>query len=413
MDLIFANNAVSSLAGSIANTATTCQLQAGTGILFPQPVSNQYFVGTFTDAGTGLLNEIIWCTQVTGDTLTIQRGKENTQPQAWSANDLFAELWTAGQAGMMLQQGQNQFQTSNYAVDIGVANAYRVVLNPALAQPVAGMPIRVKITNTNTGPSTLDPGPGAGPVVTVLGLPLTGGELQAGMVVEFFWNGVSYNLQQPTVGAGSPTGMVAPFAGNVAPAGWLRCDGQAVGRTAFSALFTVIGIAYGSGDGTTTFNVPDLRGRVVAHLDGTAGRLTTMVTPNGNTLGAAGGQQQESAAVSVTALAGTVDVSVTVSVNVGTSGSTGGSLLVSGATDLENQWVGCQTGGAQVTSHPHAHSITNLATSGSLAVNTSGSGSGSGGGAGSIRGGTGSGSGTTATVSNVQPTLVLLYMIKA
>lgn len=67
--------------------------------------------------------------------------------------------------------------------------------------------------------------------------------------------------------AAVPTGVIAPFAGSAAPSGWLLCDGAAVSRTTYSALFAVLGTKYGSGDGSTTFNVPNLRGRVPAGLD--------------------------------------------------------------------------------------------------------------------------------------------------
>lgn len=61
-----------------------------------------------------------------------------------------------------------------------------------------------------------------------------------------------------------PTGTVSAFAGSSAPTGYLLCDGSPVNRTTQAALFAVIGTTYGSGDGSTTFNLPDLRGRVVA-----------------------------------------------------------------------------------------------------------------------------------------------------
>lgn len=56
-------------------------------------------------------------------------------------------------------------------------------------------------------------------------------------------------------------GTIKMFAGSIAPDGWLLCNGQAVSRTTYSKLFNVIGTTYGEGDGSTTFNVPDLRGR--------------------------------------------------------------------------------------------------------------------------------------------------------
>lgn len=96
---------------------------------------------------------------------------------------------------------------------------------------------------------------------------------------------------------GVPVGTVADFAGSAAPAGWLLCHGQSVSRTAHAALFAVLGTTYGPGDGSTTFGLPDLRGRVVAGKDdmgGTAaGRLTGGLAGgiDGDTLGAAGGEQ--------------------------------------------------------------------------------------------------------------------------
>lgn len=67
-----------------------------------------------------------------------------------------------------------------------------------------------------------------------------------------------------------PTGAVQAFAMNSNPSGWLKCDGSAVSRSAYSALFTAIGVTYGAGDGSTTFNLPDLRGYFVRGYD--AGR---------------------------------------------------------------------------------------------------------------------------------------------
>lgn len=56
-----------------------------------------------------------------------------------------------------------------------------------------------------------------------------------------------------------PAGVTVPYAGATSPTGWLLCNGQAVSRTSYSRLFAAIGTTYGQGDGSTTFNVPDLR----------------------------------------------------------------------------------------------------------------------------------------------------------
>lgn len=90
-----------------------------------------------------------------------------------------------------------------------------------------------------------------------------------------------------------PTGTIFPYAGSTEPSGYLFCSGNAVSRSVYSELFAAIGTTYGTGDGTTTFNVPDLRGRVIAGRDNmsgvAAGRLTANVA--GSVLGNTGGVQ--------------------------------------------------------------------------------------------------------------------------
>jgi microcystin-dependent protein len=63
--------------------------------------------------------------------------------------------------------------------------------------------------------------------------------------------------------AGSPVGQVAAYAMSTVPSGWLECDGTAVSRTTYAVLFGLISTTYGVGNGTTTFNLPDLRGYFV------------------------------------------------------------------------------------------------------------------------------------------------------
>lgn len=92
-------------------------------------------------------------------------------------------------------------------------------------------------------------------------------------------------------------GMVMPFAGTSAPTGWLLAFGQAVSRSTYSSLFSAIGTTYGSGDGSSTFNLPDLRGRVIAGQDDMGGVSADNLTNvagnglNGDTLGATGGAE--------------------------------------------------------------------------------------------------------------------------
>jgi microcystin-dependent protein len=67
-------------------------------------------------------------------------------------------------------------------------------------------------------------------------------------------------------------GVIKMWGGDAAPAGFLLCDGSVISRSTFSALFGVIGTKFGTGDGSTTFNLPDMRGRAPAGLN-TAGAI--------------------------------------------------------------------------------------------------------------------------------------------
>lgn len=71
-----------------------------------------------------------------------------------------------------------------------------------------------------------------------------------------------------------PPGLINPFAGSSAPAGWLLCNGAAVSRTTYADLFGEIGTTFGVGNGTTTFNLPDLVGRVPVGTDSSGTRIS-------------------------------------------------------------------------------------------------------------------------------------------
>lgn len=93
-----------------------------------------------------------------------------------------------------------------------------------------------------------------------------------------------------TLAQAMPIGAVIDFAGSTAPAGWSLCFGQAVSRTTFATLFDVIGTTYGTGDGSTTFNLPDARGRVAAGKDDMGGVAATRLD-SATTLGSSQGEK--------------------------------------------------------------------------------------------------------------------------
>jgi hypothetical protein len=161
--------------------------------------------------------------------------------------------------------------TDKYAEDTGAVNAYMITLNPAPTTHNEGLPIMFKATYANTGAST----------ITINGLAeknikkngssaLEAGDIAAGQIVTVVYDGTNYQLMTPSAKLPAdlialqantvPVGSIVAYPSETAPTGWLECNGQAISRTTYAALYAVIGTRYGTGDGSTTFNVPDYRG---------------------------------------------------------------------------------------------------------------------------------------------------------
>jgi microcystin-dependent protein len=185
----------------------------------------------------------------------------------------------------------------------------------------------------------------------------------------------AYRLLMP---GAVPTGTVMPFAGSVAPAGYLLASGQAVLRADYPGLFAVISTIYGIGNGSTTFNVPDLRGFVVAgkdNMNGANANRLSSVMPS-TTLGASGGAQTHAHSVSVS-----------VSIGGTASGALSGTAISSTMAEVPAANSGA---GAAARDHDHFVSV-----SGTLTV-----------------AGGGAGSGSSDAQSSTQPTFILNYIIK-
>lgn len=116
-----------------------------------------------------------------------------------------------------------------------------------------------------------------------------------------------------------PVGTILPYGGASSPnSSWLLCYGQAVSRSTYSSVFAVIGTAYGVGDGSTTFNLPDLRGRTTVGNDSMGGtaanrtqRSTTITTTNASTSATVGSATGLSVGMYVTSANVTAGTTIT------------------------------------------------------------------------------------------------------
>lgn len=143
----------------------------------------------------------------------------------------------------------------------------------------------------NTGPVTLNiDNTGPRPWRRPRGFEFAPGDLQILVTHDVIWVPVigAFISRAPSI---DTPGQIGTFATpNAIPPGWVECDGRELSRVSYAALFSVIGTAYGAGNGSTTFNVPDASGRTIFGRDNGRGRLTGAGGLGGN-VGNAGGSE--------------------------------------------------------------------------------------------------------------------------
>ena len=232
MVAIFANNATGKLGGDITTSSTTLILQTGNGALFPAPTGGDYFPVTVIKSDGTL--EIMKCTSRSGDVLTVARSQEATTAKAFTIGDRVSLRMTAGSLVDFI--GNKQPLNATLTALAGLTTSADKLIYATGSDVFA-------ITALTEFARTLLDDADAAALCTTIGLS---------------WCNNSY-------------GMIAAFAANVIPTGWLKCNGAAVSRTTYANLFARIGTIYGAGDGSTTFNLPDLRGETIRGWDDARG----------------------------------------------------------------------------------------------------------------------------------------------
>ncbi len=222
LSLLAANNAQTVLAAGISSTATSLTVSTGTGTLFPSPVAGtSFFKLTIIDAATGSLTEIVHVTALAGDVFTIQRGQEGTVPRAWSANDIAANMMTAGTLSYILGNFQPLDPTlTALAALVGVANK----LPYFNGDDTAALTDLTQVGRDIIGKSTI------ADILTYLGL----GE-----------------------GSALPVGVPVPWPSATPPTGWLKCNGAPFSAEEYPKLAK----AY------PKLKLPDLRGEFIRGWD--------------------------------------------------------------------------------------------------------------------------------------------------
>jgi microcystin-dependent protein len=238
----FTNNASATLATSINNSVTSIVVTAGQGALFPTLSAGDVFFATLVDSSNNL--EIIKVTARATDTFTAVRGQDGTLARSYTAGDRVELRPVAAALDTFAQLASNQTMSGNNTLSGNNTHSGNNTFSG---------------TNNFTGVATL-----ASPVMT--GTPVAP-TAAAGT------NTTQLATTAFVLANGVPTGGLVMWSTNTAPNGFLLCDGAAVSRTTYAALFAIVGTTFGAGDNSTTFNVPNYTNRV----------------PYGATLGATGG----------------------------------------------------------------------------------------------------------------------------
>jgi microcystin-dependent protein len=180
--------------------------------------------------------------------------------------------------------GQLQAQTGvAWSTDSGSVNAIAATYTPSVTALVDGMTLNVRAANTNTTttPTFAPNGLTAHTITKTGGGTLNPGDIQANGEITLRYNLANTRweyLNAPTVSSGQ---VISSASSSVS--GYTLCNGQAISRTGANVgLFTVLNTlglgVYGSGDGSTTFNVPDMRGYAPAGVDPSSSRLASFTT---------------------------------------------------------------------------------------------------------------------------------------
>jgi microcystin-dependent protein len=238
-------------------------------------------------------------------------------------------------------------------VTAGTSTAYTLAYGVAPAALVDGMTHMVQFHTANGAAATLNVnGLGALPIQYYAAgawWPLPPSLFSANWIVP-----VTYSASAGVyrvIGFDNRTGAIEDYSGPTAPAGAVFAYGQALSRTQYAALFAIAGTTYGAGDGSTTFNLPDLRGLVTAGKSDMGG-IDAGDLPGGGVLGNGLGSTSQAATTNVNGIA---------------------SGTISGTTDAENLgFVAAAPSGSGAAQYQHTHAFRASAVLGVSASGTSG-----------------------------------------
>lgn len=217
--------------------------------------------GQFTGSGAGLTS--IPAGQLTGTVPSGNIGNDSVALGTKTTGDYVATV--AASTGVTVSGGTGEGSTAT----ISIGQAVATTDSPQFVGVTATGTVSanaVSVTNGVGAGSATITGTTATSVLTVDGIEIDTTGASSNQVLAY--NGTKFAPTAPS-SASMPTGSITMWSTATAPTDWLLCDGSAVSRTTYATLFGVISTTYGTGDGSTTFNLPNLKGRIPVGLDST------------------------------------------------------------------------------------------------------------------------------------------------
>jgi len=177
----------------------------------------------------------------------------------------------------------------------GTADAITITTGYSASAYISGQTFRFIAASSNTGATTVAVDGLTAKNIKVGSTALTSGQITASTLVEITYDGTQFQLKtMAATPAAIAVGFVAGWPMSTVPTGWLECDGSAVSRSTYSALFAVYSTSYGVGDGSTTFNLPNYKDYFLRGFDSAGTDAASRTDRGDGTTGASVGTKQAS-----------------------------------------------------------------------------------------------------------------------
>lgn len=204
----------------------------------------------------------------------------------------FKNVGQANAGGDSIRASDVQDNRTSYCTVSGTANEIKLTNSIPITTYRAGQEFRFQALLANTGSVTINVDGKGAKALKVADVALSAGQILAGAWITIAFDGVDFEMAIGTTPSTVSVGVIMAWPMSTVPAGWLECDGSAISRTTYAALFGVVGTSYGPGNGTTTFNLPNYKNQFLRGFDASGTDAADRTNRGDGTTGAFVGTKQ-------------------------------------------------------------------------------------------------------------------------